>query len=153
MATKPVLKIRPVRIDEAEILNTLMAALYQEDPGHTTFSPEKGTRTLSFLLNNSDMGRVLFLMSNRTIIGYVILVSYWSNEFGGLLLFIDELFIKPDYRQQGYGTQFFTDLSRIQPAGCVGWYLEHTAQNSRAANLYDRLGFKPHQNTVLIKIF
>ncbi len=31
------------------------------------------------------------------LVGYAILIPYWSNEFGGNLLFIDELFVSPAF--------------------------------------------------------
>jgi hypothetical protein len=45
------------------------------------------------------------------LLGYALLIPYWSNEFGGVLLFVDELFVLREVRNRGIGHSFFRFLT------------------------------------------
>ncbi|PIR94328.1 hypothetical protein COT97_01775 [Candidatus Falkowbacteria bacterium CG10_big_fil_rev_8_21_14_0_10_39_11] len=146
------ININPANFEHLTELKSMMAALYREDPGTFEFSPNKICNTLSFFTSHPTNGRILTINLNDTIIGYAILVYFWSNEYGGFVMFIDEFFIKPEYRNRGFGTKFFSQLPEFQPPNCVAWCLEHTADNTGASRLYHRLGFAPQTNATLIKL-
>ena len=82
--------------------------------------------------------------------GYALLVSFWSNEFGGEICAIDELYVEPEFRGRGFATQFIQRLAR----GNSPIWLRRTAvitveayrTNPRARALYERLGFEVSPN-------
>jgi GNAT superfamily N-acetyltransferase len=120
----------------------MMAELYREDPpatGQTT--REQFVRTIDRLLDQPESGSILLLQFDDTICGYAILVPYWSNEYGGTLLFLDELFVKSGYRNRGIGTAFLNSLKRDCPPDTVRICLEVSDRNAKARRLYQSLGF------------
>jgi GNAT superfamily N-acetyltransferase len=61
-------------------------------------------------------------VESRTV-GYALLISFWSNELGGEVCNIDELFVAPLYRGRGLATALLEELAdkeqsvwRIRPA-------------------------------------
>jgi len=72
-----------------------------------------------------------------------LLISFWSNELGGEVCEVDELFIVPEHRNQGYGTLLFAAIARgdLWSASFVAIALGVTPDNARARRLYERLGF------------
>ena len=74
--------------------------------------------------------------------GYALLIPYWSNEFGGTLLFIDELFVIAQARSRGIARQFFAFLAASRPFRAVALALEVDPTNERAKNLYESIGFE-----------
>lgn len=74
-------------------------------------------------------------------IGYALITSYWSNEEGGEVIVLDELFINPISRSKGYGKLFMAWLEdHFSYASSLS--LEVLEANTRARELYERMGFK-----------
>ena len=77
------------------------------------------------------------------VVGYALLIAYWSNEFGGEVCGVDELYEAPGARSQGHGAALFTELERgrlvTEPIMAVALGVTHG--NMRARRLYERLGF------------
>jgi GNAT superfamily N-acetyltransferase len=139
-----------------EILKPLMLGLYQEDPSPYPVTPEKIARTLEESSRHPEKLQLIAfesadLETRDRVIGYALLVFYWSNEVGGTVIFIDELFIASTHRGQGIATQFFTWLEQTYTSTAQGFALETTPSNTRARALYEKLGFRPYKNQLLFK--
>ena len=77
--------------------------------------------------------------------GYALLVSFWSNELGGEVCVLDEVYVEPSHRGRGRATRLVEDLlSGASPhaRSAVALALEITPGNLRARRLYERLGFR-----------
>jgi len=81
-------------------------------------------RTIAESRKNPDKVIIYMFQREKKNIGYAILVFFWSNEYGGNIVTIDELYVKEEYR---------------------------TPSNQRAFNYYKKLGFVPSGNNHLIK--
>ena len=88
---------------------------------------------------------MVFEQGSSTV-GYSILINFWSNEFGGNILIIDELFVRKEFRSQGIASQFIQHLAETKFNDSVALQLEVTPDNHRALALYKNLGFKRHKN-------
>jgi ribosomal protein S18 acetylase RimI-like enzyme len=67
-----------------------------------------------------------------------------ANELGGEVCTIDELYVDPEHRRRGCGTELLEGLSgRAAPwaSSAVALTLEVTPDNVYARRLYERLGF------------
>jgi GNAT superfamily N-acetyltransferase len=135
-----------------EQLLEMMRGLYAEDasdinsPGETQFR-----HTIKVLLEKPDRGQIVLFNEHQTIQGYALLIPYWSNEFGGTLLFVDELFVKPQARSRGIGRRFFEFLSTERPFDALVCALEVSPKNQRARKLYTTLGFEPRSYTMMLR--
>lgn len=81
--------------------------------------------------------------------GYALTVSYPSQEFGGNVLWIDELFVKPEFRGQGLGKEFLQFAGTLE--NNVLLRLEAEPDNEKAIKLYETLGFAPLKYLQMIK--
>lgn len=127
-------------IDKKEIIE-LIQNLYKEDSYVENISLQKINRTIKELFLHNEKGSIFIIEEKEKIIGYAIIINYWSNEFGGNILFIDEIFILPDYRNFGVGTNFINYLIKNKINSSVGIQLEVTKANTNAKNFYEKLGF------------
>jgi GNAT superfamily N-acetyltransferase len=132
-------------------LALMMRALYAEDPPEKPIKPRAFERTARFLMANPAGGRIVLMMRSRQPVGYALLIPYWSNEFGGTLLFIDELFVVPEHRGLGIATRMLNRLIRRPPFKAVALALEVTPGNRRAQRLYASLGFVRRKNQMLTR--
>mgnify|MGYP000862265249 FL=1 len=83
--------------------------------------------------------------------GYAILAKYFSPELGGLLLWVDELYIRPAYRSLGLGSAFLSHVQEKYADRAKRIRLEVDVDNERAISLYHDLGFEvlPYQQMTL----
>ena len=72
-------------------------------------------------------------------VGYALLCKTYSQEAGGMAVWIDELYVREGYRNRGIGKRFFADLQTIIPA--ARYRLEIEPDNLRAEKLYRSMGF------------
>jgi ribosomal protein S18 acetylase RimI-like enzyme len=142
---------RDARPEDDEAVIALCRALYEEDPASKPVPDEHHRRTVRELRSAPARGRVVVLEKER-VIGYAILVACWSNELGGEVLIIDELYVVPEHRSLGHARTLLEALLRGDgpwPGKPVALELEVTPDNRRARALYERLGFKVKRNAVL----
>jgi GNAT superfamily N-acetyltransferase len=135
---------------------TLCLRLYEEDPSPLRVDAEGVRRTLEVLHAQPTRGRAVVLAQGARLLGYALLISYWSNERGGEMCFVDELFVESTARGQGHATALIEELARestpLWPSGSVALALEVTPTNARARALYARLGFTPARNATMLRL-
>jgi ribosomal protein S18 acetylase RimI-like enzyme len=85
------------------------------------------------------------------VAGYAVLSKMYSQESGGMMLWIDELYLRPDFRGMGMGTEFFKYVDSNLSNGVKRLRLEAEPDNEKALSLYKRRGFKILPYTQLIK--
>jgi predicted GNAT family acetyltransferase len=130
-------------------LQQLVEQLYKDDGDR---KPGRIELTYGELSARPDKGSLISFLHDGQIVGYAILIYFWSNEFGGTVIDIDELCISREHRGKGLATNFFSWLETSPLGRCAGWSLQVSHANSGAAKLYERLGFKLSANRHLIKL-
>lgn len=128
----------------------MVNALYREDPEGKPMELSKVAATVNEYKNHPEKIRIVLLLKKNEVIGYSILVHFWSNEYGGNILVVDELYIKEKYRNAGIGSYFIKQLE--ESGDCAAIQLETTPSNERACHYYRRLGFEVSENTHLVKV-
>ena len=144
---------RPAILDDDPAIITFCLALYDEDPGPEPMTAGRIQRTLAALREAPERGRAVVLELSGRVLGYALLISFWSNEFGGEVCVIDELYVAAEARGQGHGTALMNALAAGQgpwPGAPAAVSLEVRPDNTRARALYERLGFQG-KNLVLRK--
>jgi len=124
--------------------------LYADDPGEFPVHPEIDLSFAEFE-RRPEKGRVVVFEQGSELIGYAILVFFWSNEFGGDIIEIDELLVDRACRGQGIGKRFFSWLD-AEYRGCAGYALQTSEKNEVALRLYKNVGFVASKNHYLIKM-
>ena len=124
-------------------------ALDREDPGITSVDAAKVRATLDAFERQAGRGRAVVAEVGGRVVGYAFLVPFWSNALGGEVCEVDELYVRPDRRDQGLGSA----LSGAIDAGRFGSFaataLVLNPGNVRARRLYERLGFRAAGTTMI----
>ena len=118
--------------------------LYDEDPGILPIHPENMRATIRALRREPSRGRAVVLEIESQISGYALLIAFWSNELGGDICEVDELFVVPERRNLGHGKSLFEGILQgsLWPTPIVGMALGVTPDNVRARRFYERLSFR-----------
>jgi ribosomal protein S18 acetylase RimI-like enzyme len=132
------------------VVAEMMAGLYREDPPQNPVDPDSFRRTTRRFLDHPDTGQVILFWKHDEIVGYAILVPYWSNELGGNLAFVDELYVVPQARNRGIATAFLNHVREQRPFEAVVAMLELSPDNVRARRLYSAIGFQKRKNEAMV---
>jgi GNAT superfamily N-acetyltransferase len=135
---------REARPEEDDAIVRMCQHYYREDPGPAPVGEAQVRRTLEALRHEPHRGRAVVAEAAGEIVGYALLIGFWSNERGGVVCEVDELFVAPAARGRGIGTALFAALERgeLGAASAVSIELGVTPGNEGARRLYERLGFK-----------
>ncbi len=82
----------------------------------------------------------IFELENKPV-GYAITSKMYSQEAGGMTVWIDELFIMKEYRSKGLGKDFFNYIKTTLDTSIVRLRLEVESDNEVAMKLYQNMGF------------
>ena len=143
-------RYRQIKPNDRKIVAQLMKDFYEEVPGIRGLSDEKIKRTFLTLSADPGKGEIQVIEKDKIIIGYALLANFWSNEWGGNVLFLDEIYIKPEFRKQGIGRDFINYLIKKKYNHSTAIQLEVAPTNKKARALYVSIGFKPYQNEYLV---
>jgi ribosomal protein S18 acetylase RimI-like enzyme len=136
-------------LNHQEQLVAMMRALYSEDKAASPVDQSLFPLNIAFLIAQPCRGRIILFSEVGLLRGYALLIPYWSNEFGGTLLYVDEMFVMPEVRNRGIGRSFFRFLDEEKPFEAVAVALEVSPSNAAALRLYESLGFSHRENSVL----
>jgi ribosomal protein S18 acetylase RimI-like enzyme len=93
--------------------------------------------------------RIKIFEINDTIVGYSLLTFYWSNEYHGVVAIVDELYVKPAYRNQQISTRFISHLAENKEYAML--QLEVFKKNHHALRFYQRMQFEIVERDFMIK--
>ena len=72
--------------------------------------------------------------------GYAMVAKSFSTEFGKPCIWIEDLYIKEEYRGYGIGSKFLNFIKKKYPDSV--YRLEVEAENERAVNVYKKCGYE-----------
>jgi GNAT superfamily N-acetyltransferase len=144
-------QIRPYRPSDLSPLVAMISALYGEDMDGEKMTVAKIEATVEKLTREPNRGFMAIIEVENQVIGYAILIFFWSNEYGGEIINIDELYVLPVFRNKGVGRRFFKWLETEFQEKAVAFMLETTKENEKAAAFYRRIGFSNYRNLVMFK--
>jgi len=139
---------RPAQASDWSQIQRMCRDLYVEDVVGETMDDGKILRTLAHLVAHPDQGQAWVVVVDGRALGYAILIWFWSNEYGGLLGVVDEIWVEPEARGLGIGSGFLKALQRSRD-DLVGLDLEVSPENTHARGWYARRGFVPIRNQML----
>ncbi len=116
------------------------------------FSSEKALKVWQNAWAQPDFVRGWLLEFESQVAGYAVLTFGFSLEYGGIDAYIDELFVKPEFRGRGFAAQALGFLTlECQKLNVVALHLEVDADNETAKSVYAKSGFKTTKRELLNK--
>ncbi|MBZ0200431.1 MAG: GNAT family N-acetyltransferase [Ignavibacteriaceae bacterium] len=132
------------------VLLTLMKEFY--DLEQIKFYEEKLTKAVALMLGNRELGRIFLIKYDDEFVGYSVVTFGFSLEFFGRDALIDEIYVRENFRGKGIGSRllkFIENLCREEKIYAL--HLEVNRINTKAQDLYRRMGYKDHNRYLLTK--
>ena len=99
------------------------------------------------LLEGSPLGAVWLIGPARAPLGYVMVSFGWSVSLGGMIGWVEEVFIRPSVRSRGIGTEVLRTIAvSLGQAGLRALQVR-VDDNTRLAGFCARVGFGNTANT------
>lgn len=133
--------IRDFIMADYEKFMELSDKMYHSDASSHAVPPEHFTKTFEMIMSGSPIVRGLMLLSDDQPAGYCQLSFTHSTEAGGLVVWIEEIYIDEAFRGKGLGTELFSFLEQEYKGLAARFRLEIMPSNTGARRLYERLGF------------
>jgi len=140
------------RAEESDLATLLQFIReYYAFDGHA-FNEERTPLALVALLRDPNLGRVWLILDDSVPVGYVVLCFGYSLEWLGRDAFIDEFFLREEFRNRGWGrkTLAFVEVA-ARSCNIRTLHLEVVRQNEAALKVYRKLGFREHESTFMSK--
>lgn len=120
-----------------------MAAEFYSGPGvlHEV-DPGVFERNLAEVLSDSPFLEGFVFETEGMVVGYALITHSFASEVGGRSVFIEEIFVDPQYRGQGIGRQFLDYCVSLMGGEIRRVRLEVTPANEKATALYRSCGFE-----------
>lgn len=127
------------REDEAEYL-AMAKEFYSTDAVFKPIPEDFFKRAFEYSLVDNPYAAIIVAEENGKLLGYGTLALSYSQEAGGKVVWVEELYVKPSERGKGAGKAMFEYVFNNYPA--ERYRLEVEDYNKNAIRLYERLGFR-----------
>ena len=117
----------------------MMQKFYSSPAVLTDGSEEIFQNDISECIGNSPSLEGYVFEDSGEIQGYSMIAKSFSTEFGKPCIWIEDLYIKEQYRSGGIGRSFFDFLFKKYPGAL--FRLEAEEENEKAIRLYRKVGF------------
>ncbi|MSQ48522.1 MAG: GNAT family N-acetyltransferase [Deltaproteobacteria bacterium] len=135
---------------DLDSLLPLVRAYYEFD--HLAFDEGIARTALGNFIDDPTFGRVWLIYDEAEAIGYLVLTLGYSLEYGGRDAFIDEVYIRAEYRGHGIGRQAMAFAeTQCRAVGVRALHLEVERDNTNAHALYRKVGFVDHDRYLMTK--
>lgn len=134
--------VRPLTPGDREQFIALGREFYRSAAVLHPIPDSRFAATFDAVMAGNPMVDAFLLESEGVPAGYAILALTWSNEAGGLVVWLEELYIAPPFQGRGLGQAFFAFMDRQYAGRAVRFRLEVTPENAGAIRLYRRLGYR-----------
>ena len=133
------IKIRKMCAQDQNEVISMMLDFYASDAVYTNGSLEIFQNDFMACTSESPFIEGYIFHHNEDILGYAMLSKSFSTEFGKECIWIEDLYLKKNYRGLKIGTMFFNFVEKTYPYALLR--LEVEDENIPAISLYKKCGF------------
>lgn len=133
------IKIRYMENKDRQQVLDMMRIFYSSDAVFSNGSEEIFNTDINNCINDNPYIEGYVFEDGDSIQGYAMLAKSFSAEFGKPCIWIEDIYIKDEYRGLGTGSLFLKFIEAKYPHSL--FRLEVEAENERAVNVYKKCGY------------
>ncbi|MBQ8821475.1 MAG: GNAT family N-acetyltransferase [Lachnospiraceae bacterium] len=131
--------IRLMTKNDADSVMEMMRVFYTSPAVYTNGSEEIFRADVENCVNDNPYLEGYIFEAEGKILGYAMVAKSFSTEFGRPCIWIEDLYLKEEYRGLGIAGQFFPFIEEKYPG--VLFRLEAEEENERAVRVYKKQGY------------
>ena len=133
--------IRKMQLEDKKEILAMMEEFYSSNAVATNGSNEIFETDFENCINDYQYLEGFVFYQNEKILGYAMIAKSFSTEFAKRCIYLEDLFIKKEFRGQGIITEFLKYLENIYIDSI--FKLEVDKCNINAIEVYKKRGFIP----------
>lgn len=149
---RPDFSIRPATRDDAALILSFIRSLADyEKLTHEVTATEEALQATLF--GDHPAAETLLAFEGEAPVGFALFFHNYSTFLGKPGIYLEDLFVKPEYRNHGYGKALLARLARIaveRECGRFEWSV--LDWNKSSINFYRSLGGKPLEDWSIFRV-
>ena len=133
------INFRTIDEKDKEMFFELSEEFYNSPAVLAPIKKEFHANTFEELMRSRDYLECYMIECDGKSAGFGLLNFAYCHEAGGKIVWIEEIYIREEFRGRGIGTKFFELVKNNHPAN--RYRLEVEKENERAVKLYKSLGY------------
>jgi ribosomal protein S18 acetylase RimI-like enzyme len=129
---------RKITLQDKDLFLAMVREFYASDAVDHNLPDAYHIRAFDELMRTDTYLICYIFESDGNPCGYCLLNKTYQHEAGGIVLWVEELYVRPEFRSQGLGSAFFHFLE-TEPHSWIR--LEVEPDNTAAIRLYEKRGF------------
>lgn len=134
------INIRKMIESDRQAVVDMMRTFYHSPAVHTNGSEKIYNNDVTACVGESPYAEGFIFENETGILGYGMIAKSFSTEFGKPCIWIEDLYLKEEYRGKGIGSKFFIFLEKEYPNTILR--LEVEEDNTRAIAVYQKNGYE-----------
>jgi GNAT superfamily N-acetyltransferase len=103
----------------------------------------RAAEAFAAVIADERLGYVWIIEREQNDIGHVVVTVKYAMEYGGLIACLDDLYVKPEWRNRGLATLSLLEVRRFcREKGILAVTVEVGFDNGPAQKVYRRIGFE-----------
>lgn len=145
--------IRKLKKEDRQLYIEMAREFYHSDAVLHPVPDTHFEKTVAEALRGNGWAEIIILEYESETAGYALTARSFSQEAGGTVVWIEEIYIREPYRSKGLGREFFHYIEKERDPDTVRIRLEVEEENERASALYRQLGYEVLDYVQMIKDF
>lgn len=142
--------IRKLQNTDFDTVLSMMLVFYASDALLIHPSGEVLRKTLTDALADTPYLEAFGFEEDGVLVGYGMVAMSYSTEAGGLCAWIEDIYVEPAFRGQGFGTGFLQFVKDTYGGQVARLRLEAEPENEKALSVYQNAGYEILGYTQLI---
>ncbi len=131
--------IRNIQERDREAVLSMMRTFYASDAVWSNGSDEIFEADVDACLSDSPCIEGYVFEGESGLQGYAMVAKSFSTEFGKPCMWLEDIYVAPEFRDRGIGSTFMSYIQNKYPYAI--FRLEVEAENERAVHVYEKCGF------------
>ncbi len=152
MTISPDFQIRAATINDAAVILALIKELAEyEKLSHEVEATDADIR--QSLFGNRPVAEALIGELDGVPISFALFFYNFSTFLGKAGIYLEDLYVKPDYRSNGFGRKMLAHIARLaKERNCGRFEWSVLDWNEPAIRTYDRLNARPMKEWILYRL-
>ena len=134
------MKIRKITESDRSAVVDMMRTFYHSPAVWTNGSEQIYNNDVTACVSDNPYAEGFIFEEEGNILGYGMIAKSFSTEFGKTCIWIEDLYLKEEYRGKGMGSSFFAYLEKEYPNTIMR--LEVEKDNTMALATYRKNGYE-----------